>query len=72
MEETSKNNQTTQLGIADVSNCKRINGKDSRFNVMWDWEGFAIGLQIRKPHKCTGWEWYIGIDITFLSCWLYF
>ena len=58
--------------IADVSNCKRINGKDSRFNVMWDWEGFSIGFQISKPHKCTGWKWYVSLDFTFLSVWLYF
>lgn len=46
--------------------------KDPRFNVLWDWKGFAIGFQITKPHKCTGWNWYIRVNFTFLSVWWYF
>ena len=58
--------------IADVSNCKRLDSKDKRFNAMWDWGGFAIGFQVSKPHKCTGWNWYVSLDFTFLSLWWYF
>ena len=46
--------------------------KDPRFNVLWDWKGFAISFQISKPHKCTGWKWYVSVDFTFLSVWWYF
>jgi hypothetical protein len=48
------------------------NYKEKKINVMWNLEGFAIGFQISKPHKCTGWNWYVSVDFTFLSIWWYF
>lgn len=46
--------------------------RDPMFNKYWDWSDFSIGFSISKPHKCTGWNWYISIDLTFLSMWMYF
>ncbi len=47
-------------------------GNNKKFNAMWDWESFAVGFQVSKPHRCTGWNWYVSLDFTFLSLWWYF
>ena len=56
------------LRIGSVSNSKR----DPMFNYYWDWTDFSVGFSIAKPNKCTGWNWYISLDLTFLSVWWYF
>ena len=56
------------LRIGSVSNSNR----DPMFNYYWDWTDFSVGFSIAKPNKCTGWNWYISLDLTFLSVWWYF
>ena len=43
-----------------------------RFNYYWDWTDFSIGVSIAKPNRCAGWKWHLGLDIGFLSMWVYF
>lgn len=42
------------------------------FNYYWDRSDFSIGFSIARPHRLTGYNWYISIDITWLSIWVYF
>jgi len=50
----------------------KITKRNPIFNYYWDWTDFSIGFSIAKPNKCTGWKLYIGLDIAFLSVWIYF
>ncbi|MCR9066772.1 MAG: hypothetical protein NXI00_22570 [Cytophagales bacterium] len=67
-EQDTESRVQDKLPIGGVSNSKR----DPMFNYYWDWTDFSIGFSIAKPNKCTGWNWYISIDLTFLSVWWYF
>lgn len=46
--------------------------REPQFNYYIDKTDFLLGISIAKPHKATGWNWYVSIELTFLSVWVYF
>ena len=46
--------------------------KTKRLDYYLDWTDFTLGFTIAKPNICTGYKLYIGIDLGFLSIWVYF
>lgn len=46
--------------------------RDPMVNYYLDWNDFSIGFSISKPHKMSGWDYYISIDIMWFSVWMYF
>ena len=61
--------QTIDNNLKIKINIREMKG---RFNYYWDWTDFSIGVSIAKPNRCAGWKWYLGLDIGFLSMWVYF
>ena len=46
--------------------------KQDRFNIYLDWTNFSLGVSIMKPDECAGWKLCLGVDIGFISMWVYF
>lgn len=46
--------------------------RTTMFNYYWDRSDFSIGFSIARPHRLTGYNWYISINIMWLSIWVYF
>ena len=45
--------------------------RDKKINFYWSWTDFSVGFSIAKPHRASGYNLYISLDLGFFSVWIY-
>jgi len=45
---------------------------EKRFNYYTDFRQFTIGITISETYDILEWDYFIGLDIGFISVWVYF
>jgi hypothetical protein len=68
----SENIQNIRSRYVKYTRKHNVRRRDPMLNYFWDWSDFSIGFSIAKPHRLTGWNYYVSVDIAWFSCWLYF